>query len=79
MVNVTLNVPKELHDRMVQHLEIKWTEVIRQSLAKFLDDLEEIGEISSGQMRKKLEISIEEITEDDIIFAGRMVDLRYSD
>ena len=79
MVNITLNVPKMLHERMTQHPEIKWTEVVRQSIAKFLDDLDEIDEISSEQLRKKLEIPVEEITDDDIAFAEKMVELRDSD
>jgi len=34
VVNVTLSVPKEVHDIMKQHREIKWSEVARQALIK---------------------------------------------
>ncbi|HIH16616.1 MAG TPA: hypothetical protein HA252_04395 [Candidatus Diapherotrites archaeon] len=34
VVNVTLSVPKEVHDIMKRHREIKWTEVARQAIVE---------------------------------------------
>ena len=32
MVNMTLAIPKEIHVKMKQHNEIKWTEVAREAI-----------------------------------------------
>ncbi len=40
VVNVTLSVPKEVHDIMKQHREIKWTEVARQAIVEKARSLE---------------------------------------
>jgi SOS response regulatory protein OraA/RecX len=40
MVNMTLAIPKEIHDKMKQHKEIKWTEIARQAVEKKLKELQ---------------------------------------
>ncbi len=43
MVNMTMAIPKELHDIMKKHSEIKWTEVARKAIeekAKLLEAIE---------------------------------------
>lgn len=40
MVNMTMAIPKELHDIMKKHAEIKWTEVARQAIKKKAELLE---------------------------------------
>lgn len=40
MVNMTLAIPKEMHTKMKQHKEIKWTEVAREAIQKKLTILE---------------------------------------
>ena len=76
MVNITLSMPATLHERMARHPEIKWTEVIRRKINEYLDALEEVDEISSEALRKKLNIESKEITEQDIAFAEKMVQMR---
>jgi hypothetical protein len=76
MVNITLSMPNALHARMARHPEIKWTEVIRRKINEYLDTLEEVDEISSDALRKKLNIEPEGITEQDIAFAEKMVQMR---
>ena len=34
MVNMTLAIPKEIHKKMKEHSEIKWTEVAREAIQK---------------------------------------------
>lgn len=41
MVNMTLAVPKEMHEKMKEHSEIKWTEVARKAFEGKLSELEE--------------------------------------
>ncbi len=40
MVNMTLAIPKEIHEKMKQHKEIKWTEVARDAIQKKITILE---------------------------------------
>jgi hypothetical protein len=45
MTNITLSIPNELHRRMKTHSEIRWSEVVRKSLAekvRLLDEMERI-------------------------------------
>lgn len=72
MVTIKVDIPKNLHDEMAQHPEIKWKDVIQQSIAKVLAELEEIDEISSDQLRAQLNLPIEEITDEDLAFAEKM-------
>jgi hypothetical protein len=41
MVNMTMAVPKELHDIMKKHSEIKWTEIARKAIEEKAKELEE--------------------------------------
>jgi len=40
MVNMTLAIPKEIHAKMKEHSEIKWTEVAREAIQKKITLLE---------------------------------------
>ena len=40
MPNVTLAIPEALHRKMKQHSEIRWSEVVRKSIAEKIEDLE---------------------------------------
>ena len=40
MVNMTLAIPKEIHEKMRKYSEIKWTEVAREAFQKKLTLLE---------------------------------------
>ncbi|KKM60401.1 hypothetical protein LCGC14_1542160, partial [marine sediment metagenome] len=36
MTNITFSVDDNLHKKMKEHPEIKWTEILRQSIANYL-------------------------------------------
>jgi hypothetical protein len=56
MVNITISIPDELRNKMKRHSEIKWSEVVRKSLASYVDQLEiaESGVVSAETLSKKL-------------------------
>ncbi|HLD41430.1 MAG TPA: hypothetical protein VJB06_00190 [archaeon] len=60
MTNITLAIPEELHEKMKDHLEIRWSEVIRKSIAEKIDDLEMMDKITKKS--KLTEKDVEEIS-----------------
>ncbi len=64
---------------MLHHPEVNWTEIIRQSIAKNLDKIEEIDEISSAELRVVLNQDVSEITTKDLQFAEKMSQIRDED
>lgn len=59
MVNVTFAVPKELHEIMKRHPEIKWSEIARKAMweyARKLELLERITEESRLSEKDVLEL-----------------------
>ncbi len=46
MTNVTLAVPEELHGKMKEHSEIRWSEVIRRTISEKIADLEKVERIA---------------------------------
>ena len=40
MPNVTLSIPEELHTRMKEHSEIRWSEVVRKTISQKIEDLD---------------------------------------
>jgi len=47
MVNMTLAIPEELHTKMKQFTDIKWSEVARRAIEQRVNDLELINRIAS--------------------------------
>jgi len=47
MGNVTLMLPDELQKKMKNHSEIRWSEVIRRSIQKKIEDLELLNKITA--------------------------------
>lgn len=47
MPNVTLSIPKELHTKMKKHSEIRWSEVVRKTISKKIEDLEMMDKLTS--------------------------------
>lgn len=45
MANLTLSIPKDIHEEMQKHPEIKWSEVARQAIAKKIRDLKALDKI----------------------------------
>ena len=40
MVNITISIPKELHDKLKMHSEVEWSEIIRNALIEYVGRLE---------------------------------------
>ncbi len=40
MPNLTLAIPEDLHIKMKDHSEIRWSEVVRKSISEKIDTLE---------------------------------------
>jgi predicted CopG family antitoxin len=60
MANITLSVPDDLHQKMKQFSEIKWSEVARKAIEKKVHDLELLDKLTSKSRlteRDVLEIS----------------------
>ena len=73
MTNITFSVDDDLHKQMKEHPEIKWTEILRQSILNYLKKVEEIDELSIEDFRTRLDPKlfsrIEELNEqDEILF-----------
>ena len=60
MVNITLSVPENLHKRMKNFSEIRWSEVARKALEQKINDLETLENIAAkSKLTKK---DVEEIS-----------------
>ena len=58
MANVTLAIPEDLHARMKQHSEIRWSEVIRKTIAEKIDALEMMDKLSGKSRLTKKDIDV---------------------
>ena len=47
MVNMTLALPEELHNKMKNFNDIKWSEVARKAIEERINDLELMNRIAS--------------------------------
>ncbi len=47
MTNITLSVPIDLHRKMKQFSEVRWSEVARKAIQKRVEDLETLERIAS--------------------------------
>lgn len=63
MGNMTLSVPEELHKKMKQHTEFKWSDIARQAFERKLNEIE---------LAKKL-LSKSELTEADAETIGHKI------
>lgn len=63
MSNMTLSVPEELHKRMREHTELKWSDIARQAFEQKLSEIE---------LAKKL-LSKSELTEADAEIIGHKI------
>mgnify|MGYP001301748994 CR=1 FL=1 len=58
MTNLTLAIPDDLHERMKMHSEIRWSEVVRKSIAQKVELLEVMDKIA-----KKSKLTNKEVNE----------------
>ncbi len=63
MTNMTLSVPEELHKRMKQHTELKWSDIARQAFEKKVREIE---------LTERL-LSKSELTEEDAERIGHKI------
>ena len=56
MVNVTLSIPEDLHLKMKQHNEIRWSEVVRKSITQKIQQLELMNELSKKSKLTKKDV-----------------------
>lgn len=56
--NMTLSIPDELHEKMKQMTEIRWSEIARRAIEQRIMDLETLNRLAS-----KSKITDEEIDE----------------
>ncbi len=47
MTNITLAIPKDLHEKMRFHSEIRWSEVVRKSIFRKVEMLDAMNKIAS--------------------------------
>ena len=59
MPNLTLSIPETLHEKMKEHSEIRWSEVVRATIEKKINDLEIAERIA--QKSKLTQKDIDEI------------------
>ena len=60
MTNITLAIPGELHKKMKQFSEIRWSEIARRAIEQRINDLEVMEKIvSKSKLTKK---DVEEIS-----------------
>ena len=43
MTNITISIPQELCEKMKKHAEVKWSEVVRKSIADYINKMEKIN------------------------------------
>lgn len=71
MTNVTFSVDDDIHKKMREHPEIKWTEILRQSIIDYLKKVEENDVLLMGEFRNRLDQDtlnmIEELDEEEEI------------
>lgn len=56
MTNMTLSIPEELHRKMKQMSEIKWSEVARRAIEERINDLEVMNKIASKSKLTKKDV-----------------------
>lgn len=59
MTNMTISIPSELCEKMKRHAEVKWSEVVRKSIADYINKMEivEGGVVPSSKLANMLKDS----------------------
>lgn len=63
MVNMTLSIPKELHQVIKRHKEVKWSEVARSAMTKYAEKLELMDKLTEKS----------ELTEEEAFKVGELI------
>ena len=64
MANVTYRLPKELHEKIKGHPEIRWGEIVRQAFAKKIEEMSHQSRISLKDLEKKIKIEYKPFSEE---------------
>jgi len=56
MPNMTLAIPKELHKKMKQMNEVRWSEIARRAIEERINDLEVMNKIASKSKLTKKDV-----------------------
>lgn len=56
MVNMTLSIPNELHEKMKKLSDIRWSEVARRAIEERINDLETMNRIASKSKLTKKDV-----------------------
>jgi len=56
MPNVTLAIPNDLHRKMKKHTEIRWSEVVRKSIADKIKMLDVMDKLARGSRLTKNDV-----------------------
>ena len=68
MGNITLSIPEELQKKMKKHSDIRWSEVIRKTIQRRIEDLElldslttrsELTQEGALEISKKIDASVD--------------------
>jgi predicted CopG family antitoxin len=60
MPNITLSIPEELHKKMKQMSDVRWSEIARRAIEQRMNDLETLNKLASKS--KMTDKDIEEIS-----------------
>jgi uncharacterized UPF0146 family protein len=68
MVKITASIPQELYDKMKQHSDVNWDEVVVKAIANYIDRLEiaEGGAVPMKKLAKTLKDSGVDISNIDL-------------
>ena len=56
MTNVTLAIPDDLHTKMKEHSEIRWSEVVRKTIAEKVEMLEAMDTLAKKSKLTKKDV-----------------------
>jgi uncharacterized protein YajQ (UPF0234 family) len=56
MVNMTLSIPSELHEKMKKLSDIRWSEVARRAIEERINDLETMNRLASKSKLTKKDV-----------------------
>jgi len=58
MTNITLSIPEDLHEKMKHHSEIRWSEVVRKTIAQKVEVLDTMDKIA-----RKSKLTLKDVDE----------------
>lgn len=67
MANVTYRLPKELHEKIKEHPEIRWGEIVRQAFKKKIEEMSHQTRISLKDLENKIRIDYKPFSEEEEI------------